>query len=671
MCFQKWLKTPPDPNFNPPPLEKFVHKIKNPEVPILQSYDKNPGSEFWSSFPFASIPKKISENRHIDPYVFQRKCQELKLGPRYTSLADNACHSLFFGANLNLQRDKIKSLNETNDKELFATLPGSIFTDTLISGIKSGFYAGPYPHPVSNYNPDCHLTLSDVCKYSESKIKLFDIKVTRINRVFLIQQPNKYRFITHLSYPQQGSFNEMVDKSKLRKLNMSTPSQLAQQIRIFDGTARISKLDLRSAYQQVPLKCSDIPLLAFKWLDRYFYNLRLTFGANNSPDLFDTVNAVNTQISIVNSKYNSLRVHRVLDDMICIDSYNTDSQNFINTFIENCEDMNISLAELKDEKAFLFRLKGEVLGITLDARNSTWSLSEKKVSKILNILYNIRRQTYVNLHDLQVTIGILNIFQIMSPPLRAIRSHLIQDLKTAHKYENIILSEAAKCQLDIWINIVSDIKYGFPIHNLLNNPPIGTTIIGCDAAGCSADFLINTIGAGAAMNKNNEIHIFQADFPPDLVTVIKDINNKRFGNKTTVLELCAIILPLYHCIVEYMGRNLIIHTDNYGAVWGWKKGRLKNCQYASCLIEALMIISVNFSVNLHIKHQLRCSTHLTIYADNLTRQDLRSDTTKKKFQKNLKTGFPPSLLTWLQNPPTYDTMLGLNIVNDILNNIKK
>ena len=127
------------------------------------------------------------------------------------------------GANLNLDKEKIIELNETNASPLYQALPGSIFSDTLVSGLKSGFYCGPFDIPVNNYNPDSDLKLSDLIETCvDTNIKLFDIKCTRINKLFLLQQANKYRVITHLSSPAGNSFNEMVIKSNLRKLIKET-----------------------------------------------------------------------------------------------------------------------------------------------------------------------------------------------------------------------------------------------------------------------------------------------------------------------------------------------------------------------------------------------------------------------------------------------------------------
>ena len=386
--------------------------------------------------------------------------------------------------------------------------------------------------------------------------------------------------------------------------------------------------------------------------------------------MFDTVNAVNVFIAIQQSNYSVENVHRVLDDIITVDRPTVKNKNFIDTLLKNCKEANIDLADFKDDKAFLYKTKGEILGVVMDTENLTWSLKEKKINKILNILYMMKDKTYTNLHELQVTMGVITIFMIMSPPLRAFRSYLINDLQLAHQYENIKLSNGSRIELDFWINVLLDIEQGFPIHSLIPNPPIGTHIIATDAAGCSQDFLINTIGAGAAMEISDTIHLFQAPFPTHLVTTLEDCNGKRYGNKTCVLELCAILLPLYHCIKNYTGCNLIIHTDNLGCVWGWRKGRLKNCIYASCLIEALMTITVTFGVNLHIQHQKRCTTHLTIYADALTRDDTRAEATINKFPNDISYGFPPSLIKWLNNPPLHDSMLGLDITSDIENIIQ-
>lgn len=34
--------------------------LKNPDIPLLESYGKDPGAEFWNQFPSAPIPQHIS-----------------------------------------------------------------------------------------------------------------------------------------------------------------------------------------------------------------------------------------------------------------------------------------------------------------------------------------------------------------------------------------------------------------------------------------------------------------------------------------------------------------------------------------------------------------------------------------------------------------------------------
>ena len=235
------------------------------------------------------------------------------------------------------------------------------------------------------------------------------------------------------------------------------------------------------------------------------------------------------------------------------------------------------------------------------------------------------------------------------------------------KLENQVtkLSDRARNQLEFWINVVLDLEKGFHIHNIPKNPPLGTVIFACDAAGCSENVLNFDIGVGAAyIDKNNNTVIMQDYFDREFVTVKKDDSNRKYGCKTTLLELIAVFLPIYHFIPFYTGKNIIIHTDNKGLFYAWSKGRSDSCLYTSCLLKALMYVSCQFSVNLIIYHKKRRSTHLSLLADILTRCDNESDHLKSVYIHQ-KYGLAPSIKMWMKNP-FIDNIFGAEIVHDIM-----
>ena len=634
-----WMTSDPPP-FIPPQQIFKNQKFDNTEIPILERYDIPPPESYWKAFPSNPLPNLACENRLVDPFMFLRYCKEANLNEGHNQLISDVSTTLLGGANLEIDRSKLPPLKVPNAKEMTSSIVGPIFSDKLASGIKEKIYSGPFDAPL----PD-----------------------SRLNGLFVIEQGPKHRIITDLSQPAGASFNDAVRKDRLRKLRMSTPSDIMSLIVKFHGSALLTKIDLRQAFQQCPVMTPDIKLLAFTWLDKYWYSNRLVFGGSQSPIIFDDFNYLNTLVALHRAEYSDVLTHRVLDDLLNVDTDNPKHRRFIDSFIEQCNKSNILLAPQDGKKAFVRQECGEMLGILMDSKNMTWSLSNEKRVKILTVLYAFLEKKYVQLIDLQKLLGVLNRFSTIIPPLKAFRSCIIADLKAAYQRSLVLLSPGTYDQIKFWINMIQATTTFLPMRDTPNNLSPHTHRFYTDAAGCPDNMSCKDIGAGAAwINPDGIIKIFRSIFPDKLVTSMSDDQGRRFGNKTMILELLAVFLPLSHEIHHFTNSGLIIMTDNVGVVYAFKRGRSRVCDLTSCLIQALNILICEFSIQLEIRHVKRRSTVLATIADKLTRADDDAKEVVKSFGPP-KSGLPMSLHKWTLNPH-FDQMLGFDILSDIENN---
>ena len=104
-----------------------------------------------------------------------------------------------------------------------------------------------------------------------------------------VQQKNKIRPILNLSAPKHFSFNDAVDETRVRKLEMSSASLFARALRRAGRGALIAKYDIRDAYKQIAGHPAQWAAFGFKWLEKYFYDITTVFGSKSAPANFDAV----------------------------------------------------------------------------------------------------------------------------------------------------------------------------------------------------------------------------------------------------------------------------------------------------------------------------------------------------------------------------------------------
>jgi hypothetical protein len=112
---------------------------------------------------------------------------------------------------------------------------------------------------------------------------------------------------------------------------------------------------------------------------------------------------------------------------------------------------------------------------------------------------------------------------------------------------------------------------------------------------------------------------YQTWWPEDFIKNKTDNKGNRCGNKTTTLEMFAIILPFLLIPEKLMNKHIRIYTDNIACVYGIKDGYVKNDEYASIFIRAIYLISAYLGSVLHTYHVPQRSTWEAQTADNFTR----------------------------------------------------
>ena len=128
---------------------------------------------------------------------------------------------------------------------------GQQITENIATWVKDGYAAGPFD------SPPC-------AKF-------------RVNPIIAIVQPSKVRPVLNVSAPESISFNSNVDEYETEKVKMATAKKFGENLLEWGYDSIMSKMDLISAYKQVPSKITDLRLQGFSWLGKYFVETRQIF----------------------------------------------------------------------------------------------------------------------------------------------------------------------------------------------------------------------------------------------------------------------------------------------------------------------------------------------------------------------------------------------------------
>ena len=190
-----WLNT--DANARIP--EVFPTKkseLKNPEIPILESYEGKASQDFWDKFPKRGLPDRATTR--VDVGKLTARVNEVRTQMSVTECkrADKLLRDLVVGAD-SFQKSELPPINSPNSRT--AVENGALLTDTIATWVKKGFVAGPFSTP--------------------------PVPGFRANPLAVVVRNGKIRPILNMSGPRGRSFNDNVDKRKLEKLHMETARQ--------------------------------------------------------------------------------------------------------------------------------------------------------------------------------------------------------------------------------------------------------------------------------------------------------------------------------------------------------------------------------------------------------------------------------------------------------------
>ena len=173
-------------------------------------------------------------------------------------------------------------------------------------------------------------------------------------------EPGQWRLIVDLSSPAGGSVNDGINKEWCSLTYMTIEDVAARVVRLGRG-ALMAKVELKSAYRQVPVHPDDRWLLGMECRGQLLVDTALPFGLRSAPAIFS---AVAEALAHMIRQKGVVELDHYLDDFSIVGP--PDSQQCakdLETSLAMCEEAGCPVAEKTEGPATEITL----LGIELDS----------------------------------------------------------------------------------------------------------------------------------------------------------------------------------------------------------------------------------------------------------------------------------------------------------------
>jgi len=144
----------------------------------------------------------------------------------------------------------------------------------------------------------------------------------------------------------------------------------------------MAKLDVKSAYSNVPVHPSDCYLLGMKWRNQYYVHLALPFGLRSAPFIFNAI-ADMVEWILVHSYQIPDLLHYLNDFIIAGPPESSQCAHNLSIAVSVCRRLGLPLHAGKCVGPLTVLV---VLGIELDSFNQIASLPAKKLSALRDLI---------------------------------------------------------------------------------------------------------------------------------------------------------------------------------------------------------------------------------------------------------------------------------------------
>ena len=489
--------------------------------------------------------------------------------------------------------------------KLLASHPDRDFVEYILRGISEGFRVGmdpsliggplqsaksnmqsarDYPEVVDNY-------LEKECSLGRVVGPLGGMEGVHINRFGVIpkaSQPGKWRLIVDLSHPSGSAVNDGISRP-LCSLRYVSVDPAVQVITECGPATLLAKLDLESAYRNVPVHPADRWLLGMKWKEEIYVDSALPFGLRSAPKIFNAV--ADGLMWILGSRGVKRGIHYLDDFLFFGQPVSSGCADSLRIALDTCQLLGVPVATHKvvgPTTVLTF------LGICLDTVKMEIRLPDDKLARLQDCICSWESKRVCIKRDLLSLLGLLHHASKVVPPGRTFLRRMIDtSMLATQNHHHIRLDYGFRSDLHWW-SLFLDRWNGVRILSSGSNTH--KAVVTSDASG--------SWGCGAFLDDGRWFQISWQGFWSQVHITVKEL--------LPVVVACAVWGR------TTQGNSIRIRCDNAAVVAILRSGTSKD-KLAMHLMRCLAFFRAEFNLSLEAEH---LPGRLNTAADALSRNNL-------------------------------------------------
>lgn len=392
------------------------------------------------------------------------------------------------------------------------------------------------------------------------------------------KQPNEYRMIHHLSYPEGASINDFIDPS-LTSVQYTSFDKAVEMIQELGQNCFLFKMDIKNAFKLIPIQPKDFHLLGFCFNDSYFFDKTLPFGASISCSTFERF-ARFLERCVKYHITSGLIIH-YLDDFLGGDRTFDACTRLLEIFNGIMQQLNVPMALEKKEgpcEILVF------LGLELNSKEMVVRIPLEKINEVITKIQNLLSKKKARVKEIQSLVGSLNFCCRAIATGRPFCRRLINTICGLDKpFHFVRINKSVKLDLQIWL-------WFFQHHNGISvfhdRFWVSNSDVECftdSAGGEGLGFGIYFQGQWTAARWPVEWHVQE---------ITKDI---------TVLEIFPILVTLFIWGPKLRNKKICFNCDNESVVHILNTQTSKSDRVMA-ILRTLILQSLQNNILLRAKH---------------------------------------------------------------------
>ena len=341
------------------------------------------------------------------------------------------------------------------------------------------------------------------------------------------------------------------------------------------------KRDLKSVFRFISINPYNHWLFIYKWNERIYIELFLSFGLRITPLIFNLFNEIIHWIMQLKG-YNLC--HYIDDFLLILLSESLMIHTIINDFSEVCDIMNFMIEQRKNKEDILI----DFLNLEIDIMTMKIYLSSDKYQYMLFIIINILQRKFISFHILEKLLDFLSFYCMIISLNRFFLRQIFNLLnRKMHHLAYIQISKIVKWDLHWWTIFLHQWNDMTIIHSLPHS--------------------IITIYTDANEIKNIDEIWEDKTFSIHL--------NRRYRIKyINWKEIFAIFFTISLWIDEWIGYHIILIYDNSVVIEIINKKSM--CGIIIIILQFILFIIIIHDIELHLKW---LSSEDNVITDTLSR----------------------------------------------------